>query len=116
MQAAVLSGNRNFESRVHPLVSAAYLASPPLVVAFALAGRADIDLTKEPIAISKKTNEPVYLSDLWSVSWCGSPLPLPVCRPIYLCHWQDASRVAGGMPGVAFCRLCPIAHKSHGCC
>ena len=47
--AAVLSGNRNFEGRVHPLVRAAYLASPPLVVAYALAGRMDIDLTTEPL-------------------------------------------------------------------
>ena len=49
--AAVLSGNRNFEGRVHPLVRAAYLASPPLVVAYALAGRVDIDLTTEPLGI-----------------------------------------------------------------
>ena len=47
--AAVLSGNRNFEGRIHPLVRARYLASPPLVVAFALAGRVDIDLTTEPL-------------------------------------------------------------------
>ena len=47
--AAVLSGNRNFEGRIHPLVRASYLASPPLVVAFALAGRVDIDLTTEPL-------------------------------------------------------------------
>ena len=49
MVAAVLSGNRNFEGRIHPLVRASYLASPPLVVAFALAGRVDIDLTTEPL-------------------------------------------------------------------
>ncbi len=60
---AVLSGNRNFEGRVHPQVRAAYLASPPLVVAFALAGRADIDLTAEPIG--EGTTGPVYLRDLW---------------------------------------------------
>ena len=47
--AAVLSGNRNFEGRIHPLARASYLASPPLVVAFALAGRVDIDLTREPL-------------------------------------------------------------------
>ena len=45
----MLSGNRNFEGRIHPLARASYLASPPLVVAFALAGRVDIDLTTEPI-------------------------------------------------------------------
>jgi aconitate hydratase len=61
--AAVLSGNRNFEGRVHPHVRAAYLASPPLVVAFALAGRVDIDLTTEPLG--EGTDGPVYLADVW---------------------------------------------------
>ncbi len=61
--AAVLSGNRNFEGRVHPDVRAAYLASPPLVVAFALAGRVDIDLTSEPLG--EGTDGPVYLADIW---------------------------------------------------
>ncbi len=61
--AAVLSGNRNFEGRVHPLVRAAYLASPPLVVAYALAGRIDVDLSTEPLA--QGPNGPVYLADLW---------------------------------------------------
>ena len=64
--AAVLSGNRNFESRVHPLVAAAYLASPPLVVAFALAGRVDIDMSTEPIGLSD-TGTPVFLADVWCV-------------------------------------------------
>src|SRR4051794_10328629 len=62
--AAVLSGNRNFEGRVHPEVRANYLASPPLVVAYALAGRMDIDLHTEPIG-QDKTGKPVYLRDLW---------------------------------------------------
>ncbi len=62
--ASVLSGNRNFEGRVNPLVRANYLASPPLVVAFALAGRVDIDLTREPLAYDPN-GEPVYLKDLW---------------------------------------------------
>jgi aconitate hydratase len=61
---AVLSGNRNFEARVHPLVRANYLASPMLVVAFALAGRADIDLTREPLGISD-AGEPVFLREIW---------------------------------------------------
>ena len=52
--AAVLSGNRNFEGRIHPLARASYLASPPLVVAFALAGRVDIDLTTEPLGIGSR--------------------------------------------------------------
>ncbi|HEY0580988.1 MAG TPA: aconitate hydratase AcnA [Chloroflexota bacterium] len=62
--AAVLSGNRNFEARIHPQVRASYLASPPLVVAFALAGRVDIDLTTEPVAHDPNGN-PVYLKELW---------------------------------------------------
>ena len=62
--AAVLSGNRNFEGRIHPLARASYLASPPLVVAFALAGRVDIDLTREPLGIADD-GRPVYLSDVW---------------------------------------------------
>jgi len=62
--AAVLSGNRNFEGRVHPLVRAAYLASPPLVVAFALAGRVDVDLTTEPLGIGSD-GAPVMLADVW---------------------------------------------------
>jgi aconitate hydratase len=62
--AAVLSGNRNFEGRVHPEVRANYLASPPLVVAYALAGRMDIDLTTEPLGHSDK-GEPIYLKDIW---------------------------------------------------
>jgi aconitate hydratase len=62
--AAVLSGNRNFEGRIHPQVRANYLASPPLVVAYALAGRMDIDLTTEPIGRGK-TGEDVFLKDIW---------------------------------------------------
>jgi aconitate hydratase len=65
--AAVLSGNRNFEGRVHPLVRANYLASPMLVVAYALAGSMNIDLTKEPVGYDKE-NEPVYLKDIWPSS------------------------------------------------
>ena len=62
--AAVLSGNRNFEGRIHPLVRASYLASPPLVVAFALAGTVDIDLTTQPLGIGAD-GLPVFLTDLW---------------------------------------------------
>jgi aconitate hydratase len=62
--AAVLSGNRNFEGRIHPLARASYLASPPLVVAFALAGRVDIDLTSEPLGVSSD-GRPVMLADIW---------------------------------------------------
>jgi len=61
---AVLSGNRNFEGRIHPLVRANYLASPPLVVAYALAGRMDVDLTTESLGSDAK-GKPVYLRDIW---------------------------------------------------
>ncbi len=62
--AAVLSGNRNFEGRIHPQVRASFLASPPLVVAYALAGTVDIDLTKEPIG-TDANGEDVFLRDIW---------------------------------------------------
>ncbi|MBI3404237.1 MAG: aconitate hydratase AcnA [Acidobacteria bacterium] len=62
--AAVLSGNRNFEGRVHPLVRANYLASPPLVVAYALAGRMDVDLTSEPLGTGTD-GKAVFLKDIW---------------------------------------------------
>ncbi|MBI5086057.1 MAG: aconitate hydratase AcnA [Acidobacteria bacterium] len=62
--ASVLSGNRNFEGRVNPQVRANYLASPPLVVAYALAGRVDIDLTTEPLGAGKD-GQPVFLADIW---------------------------------------------------
>jgi aconitate hydratase len=61
---AVLSGNRNFEARIHPLVRANYLASPMLVVAYALAGRVDIDLYNEPLGHGKD-GKPVFLADIW---------------------------------------------------
>ncbi len=61
---AVLSGNRNFEGRIHPQVRANYLASPPLVVAYALAGRMDMDLYSEPLG-NDSTGAPVYLKDIW---------------------------------------------------
>jgi aconitate hydratase len=65
--AAVLSGNRNFEGRVNPDVRANYLASPPLVVAYALAGSLQVDLTKEPLG-HDKAGAPVYLADIWPTS------------------------------------------------
>ncbi len=62
--AAVLSGNRNFEGRIHPYVKANYLASPPLVVAYAIAGTVDIDLTKDPLGHNSQ-GEAIYLRDIW---------------------------------------------------
>ena len=64
---SVLSGNRNFEARIHPEVKANYLASPPLVVAYALAGRMDVDLTSEPLG-QGSDGEDVYLTDIWPSS------------------------------------------------
>ncbi len=62
--AAVLSGNRNFEGRINPLVRANYLASPPLVVAYAIAGRMDVDIQKEPLG-TDDNGKKVYLKDIW---------------------------------------------------
>ncbi|GEN87448.1 aconitate hydratase AcnA [Oceanobacillus sp. FSL W8-0428] len=62
--SSVLSGNRNFEGRIHPLVKANYLASPPLVVAYALAGTVDVDLTKDALGKDAEGND-VYMSDIW---------------------------------------------------
>ncbi|GHA11475.1 aconitate hydratase AcnA [Oceanisphaera arctica] len=62
--AAVLSGNRNFEGRIHPFVKSNWLASPPLVVAYALAGSMNVDLTREPLGTGKD-GKPVYLKDIW---------------------------------------------------
>ena len=64
---SVLSGNRNFEGRIHPLVRANYLASPPLVVAYALAGRMDMDLTTEPLG-NDSAGKPVFLKEIWPTS------------------------------------------------
>src|SRR3989338_1932625 len=61
---SVLSGNRNFEGRIHPLVRANYLASPPLVVAYAIAGTMNVDLVKEPLG-KDPSGIPVYLRDIW---------------------------------------------------
>jgi len=97
--ASVLSGNRNFEGRIHPLVKANYLASPPLVVAFALAGRVDGDWTTEPLGFASD-GRPVYLRDLWPSSEEVEDLLLRVVTPetfrvVYArifegdAHWQS---------------------------
>jgi aconitate hydratase len=78
---AVLSGNRNFESRIHPLVKASYLGSPPLVVAYALAGTVHIDLTKDPVG-KTRDGKPVMLSELW-------PSPAEVNAVVQKCVQQD---------------------------
>ncbi len=78
---AVLSGNRNFEGRIHPLVRSSYLGSPPLVVAYALAGSVDTDLTTEPVGFDAD-GKPVMLSELW-------PAPEEVARVVEECVSVD---------------------------
>jgi aconitate hydratase len=77
---SVLSGNRNFEGRIHPFVKANYLASPQLVVAYALAGTIDIDITKEPLGEDAQ-GKPIYLADIWpsreEVASCVEKFVLP---------------------------------------
>ncbi len=87
--AAVLSGNRNFEGRVNPDVQANYLASPPLVVAFALAGSIAQDLTKEPLGHDKK-GEPVFLRDIWPSNAGDSEIHPQECHPLAVPrHYAD---------------------------
>ena len=62
--SSVLSGNRNFEGRVHPITKANFLASPPLVVAFAIAGTVNIDFETEPVATDSE-GKPVFLKEIW---------------------------------------------------
>src|SRR5512143_2081105 len=78
--AAVLSGNRNFEGRVNPFVKANYLASPPLVVAYALAGTVDIDLAREPIGLDQ-AGQPVMLKDIWPTQKEVSDLIASAIKP-----------------------------------
>ncbi len=103
--AAVLSGNRNFEGRIHPQVRANYLASPPLVVAYALAGRVDIDLSSEPLGTDSK-GEPVYLREIWPtreeiISTMGKAIRPEMFHKVYGNVWDgnptwNAIPVAGG--------------------
>ena len=87
--AAVLSGNRNFEGRVNPDVRANYLASPPLVVAYALAGSLNVDLTKDPIGHNKK-GQPVYLRDIWpSAKEIASFVRKNVTRKAFAKRYKD---------------------------
>jgi aconitate hydratase len=88
--AAVLSGNRNFEARIHPLVRANYLASPALVVAYALAGTVDIDLTSEPLG-TRADGRPVYLSDVWPSSEELTALVSETVKPeLFLAGYSEA--------------------------
>ncbi|EQD47718.1 aconitate hydratase 1, partial [mine drainage metagenome] len=91
--AAVLSGNRNFEGRIHPQVRAAYLASPPLVVAFALAGTVRRDLTQEPLGLDEK-GTPVFLHELWPSSEEVAAVVRSSVRPEFF-H-QEYERIFAG--------------------
>ncbi len=87
--AAVLSGNRNFEGRIHPQVRANYLASPPLVVAYALAGRMDIDLTTEPLG-TDRNGTPVFLKDLWPTNaQIGATVAACVSDDLFKARYSD---------------------------
>jgi aconitate hydratase len=86
---AVISGNRNFVGRVNPLVKANYLASPPLVVAYALAGSVDIDLTTEPLGTGKD-GKPVYLKDVWPTnSEVAAAVEKSVTRETFVKQYKD---------------------------
>ncbi len=120
--SAVISGNRNFEGRVSPDVQAAYLASPPLVVAYALAGSTQIDLTKEPLGTGKN-GKPVFLKDIWPTNkeiqdFIGKNITAKMFKTRYADVFKAtrtgrASRPAPGkpMPGTTrapMCRTRPI--------
>jgi aconitate hydratase len=87
--ASVLSGNRNFEGRVHPFVRANYLASPPLVVAYAIAGSMNIDITKDVIATTPD-GKPVYLKDIWPTTQeVSDAVHAVVTREMFLAKYAD---------------------------
>ena len=105
--AAVLSGNRNFEGRIHPQVRAAFLASPPLVVAYALAGTVRIDLSAEPLG-RDAAGDPVYLRDLWPSPQDVDAVVGAAVRPTFFAdeyarifdgdeHWQALLSPTGSM-------------------
>lgn len=90
--SSVLSGNRNFEGRIHPLVKANYLASPPLVVAYALAGTVDIDLSNEPLGKDADGND-VYMNDIWpSLTEIKQEVEKVVTPEIFRKEYEDVFR------------------------
>ena len=86
--AAVLSGNRNFEGRVHPLTEANWLASPPLVVIYALCGRTGIDFLREPIGWDVNA-KPVFMKDLWPTGGAIQEAKASITREMYVTGYQD---------------------------
>src|SRR5690606_31356476 len=90
--AAVLSGNRNFEARIHPNIRANFLASPPLVVAFAIAGRANADLVNEPLGTGSDGHH-VYLRDIWpSSEEINAVMPYAMDPPTFRRLYADFTR------------------------
>ena len=123
---SVLSGNRNFEARIHPEVKANYLASPPLVVAYALAGRMDIDFETEPLGTGSDGDD-VYLRDIWpsaarsatrSRRPCApssSPRPTPTSSPATTRGARCRCPRASSSPGSPTRRTCGSRRTSRGC-
>ena len=95
--AGVLSGNRNFEGRIHPFVKANYLASPPLVVAYALAGSMKIDITKDSLGTGKD-GKPVYLKDIWPSNQEIRETSAAKCRARRKCLKANATPMASKRP------------------
>jgi aconitate hydratase len=99
--AAVVSGNRNFEGRIHPLARACYLASPPLVVAYALAGTIDIDLQRDPLG-TDRSGKPVYLQDIWPPADAVNELCRLALDPaIYEREYADIERACAPWNAIA---------------
>jgi aconitate hydratase len=100
--AAVISGNRNFEARIHPAVRANYLASPPLVVAYALAGSIDLHLERDPLGV-RADGRPIFLSDLWPSPDEVATLAGAALRPeLFVSEYEAA------LPGSEAWRLMPV--------
>ena len=85
--SSVLSGNRNFEGRVHPLIKANWLASPPLVVAYSILGKTTVDITKESLGLGKD-NEEVYLKDIWPTPESVNALLDKIESDLYINRYQ----------------------------
>ena len=102
LSCSVLSGNRNFEARIHPHVKANFLMSPPLVIAFALAGRVDIDMTTDPIGCATD-GRPVYLKDIWPTGEeiaaaqanAGTPEDYRACYEGHVPEWDGVQAPTG---------------------
>ena len=113
--ASVLSGNRNFEARVHPEIKANFLMSPPLVVAYGIAGRIDIDFTTEPLS-HNETGEAVYLKDIWPTRQeIAEMIGAAVDRRTFREMYESIGNQATGMGRPHWCDWCPLSmeRKKH---